>query len=148
MPSGKDIWNIWEPSPYDAARSVETDQRQGFEVRARWSLEWKSVRDDWPDGESVFGKNLRWFIDCDAECFCSFRGEDLILTYSLYAWFPDPPPWGLFSRPSDQHDAKWQTWGYFGCLPNAWLLPKLGDWVRPTELRRVAMPGVDSADDT
>jgi len=53
----------------------------------------------------------------------TFDDEDLILIRNAWFGFPDPPEWGLASRPTVNAEAKWKMWGHFRDLPAAWLIP-------------------------
>jgi hypothetical protein len=50
-------------------------------------------------------------------------GEDLLLIRNIWFGFPDPPEWGLASRPTGMSDADWKHWGHFPDIPEAWVLP-------------------------
>lgn len=114
------IFPHWGPVPWDAKGPEVAEQERGFQERARKPLVWTKV--DWnnfpPDG--VLGKGRDWFIDNDIEHVTTFDGEDLILIRNSWSGFPDPPEWGLASRPAGDEQAKWQPWGHFPDLPAAW----------------------------
>lgn len=110
----------WEPIPWDAKGPRVDEQERGFQERARKPLAWTKV--DWNDfpAGGVLGKDRDWFVDNDIEYVTTFDGENLILIRNAWSGFPDPPEWGLASRPARDEQAKWQPWGYFPDLPAAW----------------------------
>jgi hypothetical protein len=57
------------------------------------------------------------------EFVASHDGEDLLLIRNIWFGFPDPPEWGLASRPNGRNDVKWMQWGYFADLPSRWIVP-------------------------
>lgn len=110
----------WEPIPWDAEGPEVAEQERGFRERARRPLAWRKV--DWNNfpKAGVFGRNRDWFIDNDINYVTTADGEDLILIRNTWSGFPDPPEWGLASRPAGDEQAKWQPWGPFPDLPAAW----------------------------
>lgn len=143
MSPAKDRFDIWEPIPYDAAGDVEAQQRRGFERRARKSLVWLDRRDRLEGRGTDFGEDVRWFTRMEVACVCTHDGEDLVLVNLAWSGFPDPPPWGLWSRASGNHDADWQPWGHFYRLPTAWYVPESIKSIDPNESHwlRADMPG-------
>ncbi len=114
----------WEPAPPDLLEDVAAVQEKGFHKRATASIVWKKVPlTDFPP-ECVFGHTRDWFLSHGVAFMATHGGEDLILTQSIWHGFPDPPEWGLLSRPKGQHDDKWTMWGFFPCLPACWVMPE------------------------
>lgn len=117
-----DVNPEWEPIPWDAEGPEVDEQDRGFRERARKPLVWTKL--DWnnfPHG-GIFGRDRGWFVGHDIEYVTTFDGEDLILIRNPWSGFPDPPEWGLASRPAGDMEAAWQMWGHFPDLPAAWQL--------------------------
>lgn len=115
-----DVFPDWEPIPWDAKGLRVLKQQRGFRKRARRPLAWTKVdRNNFPQG-GIFGNNRDWFVGNDIEYVTTFDGEDLILIRNTWSGFPDPPEWGLRSRPAGDEQAQWQPWGHFPDLPAAW----------------------------
>lgn len=113
----------WEPTPYNLAGPEADEQELGFHARATKSIEWALVPYRvFPEG-GIFEHDRAWFSEHDIECYATLDGEDLILIRNLWHGFPDPPEWGLASRPSGRSDIKWREWGYVPDLPKAWIVP-------------------------
>lgn len=113
----------WEPMPWDLAGEAVDEQERGFHARALKPISWTKVPwNDFPPG-GLFGHSREYFVSNDVEFFASFEGEDLLLLQHVWNGFPDPPEWGLVSRPSGEHAAPWQGWGHVPDLPTAWTVP-------------------------
>jgi hypothetical protein len=70
----------------------------------------------------IFGHDREWFSTYDIAFVSTADGEDLVLVRRASYGFPDPPEWGLASRPSERHDLNWSNWGSFPDLPARWVL--------------------------
>ncbi len=113
----------WEPAPWPMGQKAADEQELGFHERALKSIRWRAIPwDDFPTG-GIFDRDKDWFASVDAAFFASIDGEDLILIQNIWFGFPDPPEWGLASRPGGQSAATWARWGHFPYLPEAWALP-------------------------
>lgn len=112
----------WEPVPYTLTGQPADDQERGFDQRAQKTILWQ--RFPWQDfpKDGVFGEGKDWLRSIDAEYCVTVDGEDLILIRNVWFGFPDPPEWGLISRPRGSTH-KWAHWGHFPNLPLAWTLP-------------------------
>jgi hypothetical protein len=119
-----DVAPEWEPIPYDAKGRQVDAQEKGFHARALKPLVWTKV--DWNDfpAEGIFGQDREWFSRNDISYITTFDGEDLILIQRVWFGFPDPPEWGLASRPAGSLQTKWEMWGSFPDLPVAWVFPE------------------------
>ena len=117
------VFPEWEPVPWDAKGPHVDEQERGFHQRALQPLVWIPV--DWNDfpATGVFGRDRDWFVSHDIAYVTTFDGEDLVLIDNTWCGFPDPPRWGLASRPAGNADTTWQMWGHFATLPSAWKLP-------------------------
>jgi hypothetical protein len=106
------------------SEDAAAEQEKGFHKRATALIIWKKV--PWTDfpPAGVFGHTRDWFTSNEVAFTATRDGEDLILTQSFWHGFPDPPEWGLASRPTAQHDVKWTLWGYFPRLPMCWVMPE------------------------
>lgn len=113
----------WEPAPWPMEDEAANRQERGFHERALKSIEWQAI--PWKDfpAEGMFGQQKDWFSSADVEFFASIDGENMLLIRNVWFGFPDPPEWGLASRPADQTDSEWLRWGYFPDLPKTWVLP-------------------------
>jgi hypothetical protein len=116
--------NVWEADPWDASDQVADSQLAGFQVRAAKAIAWSPIRGGPP---VVFGRDVQRHIGADVEFYASHDGEDMLLMQLVWHGFPDPPEWRLATRPSDQPNAPWQSWGYFDQLPEAWKMPEKPD---------------------
>lgn len=117
-----EVFPEWEPFPYTLTGDVADEQEEGFHARAQTSIEWKRIPwKDLPD-DGIFGKDKDWLSSVDAEYFASTDKEDLLLIQNVWHGFPDPPEWGLISKPGGQ-DVAWTHWGHFPDLPAPWLVP-------------------------
>lgn len=112
----------WEPIPWDAQGCEVDEQEKGFRQRALKPVLWTKV--DWKNfpANGIFGHDRNWFISHDIEYVATFDGEDLILIRNTWHDFPDPPEWGLASRPAGNAAAPWSVWGHFPTLPSAWVM--------------------------
>lgn len=113
----------WEPMPWDLAGEAADEQEAGFHRRAITPISWQPVPYQSFPKEGVFGHRKDWFAEHEVEFYASLDGEDLLLIRNPWHGFPDPPEWGLASRPSGRNDLRWVGWGHFPELPNAWALP-------------------------
>lgn len=121
----------WEPASYPMAAKAADEQERGFHERASKPIKWQPlVWDDFP-ADGIFGHPKEWFTSADVEFVASLEGEDLLLIHNVWFGFPDPPEWGLASRPSGQWDVKWRRWGNFAYLPVVWDVP--GETPPPSE---------------
>ncbi len=66
----------------------------------------------------------------DVEFVASHGGEELLLVHNIWFGWPDPPEWGLLSRPSPGTGNPWQHWGHFSALPEDWVIPGEADTPR------------------
>ncbi|MDX8355035.1 hypothetical protein [Cognatiyoonia sp. IB215182] len=113
----------WEPAPWRMELKAAEKQKRGFLERAEYSIRWKPLHwESFPE-EGIFGEKKAWFQSHDVAYVASLGREDLILIQNLYFGFPDPPEWGLASRPSSQSKGNWSHWGHFPDIPEAWELP-------------------------
>lgn len=114
----------WEPIPWDSERLRADEQKRGFLQRACKPLVWTKV--DWnhfPDS-GIFGRDRDWFVKHNIAYVTTNDGEDLVLIQNSWHGFPDPPEWGLASRPAEKTEARWEMWGHFPKLPTQWLIPE------------------------
>jgi hypothetical protein len=114
----------WEPMPWDAQGPQVDEQERGFHERACKPLAWSKI--DWRafPAAGVFGQGVEWFREHDIEYVTTFDGEEMVLIRNTWSGFPDPPEWGLASRRAGRADARWEMWGCFPALPNAWTVPE------------------------
>lgn len=117
------VFPIWEPVPWDAPARVAREQKTGFRKRAKLPIGWRAVPWTSFPAEGVFGHDRDWFSTRDVACFATFRGEELILIRNTWHGWPDPPEWGLASRPIGLRDPSWSPWGCFAEIPAAWNVP-------------------------
>ena len=115
--------NDWEAAPWDASDGVADTQHEGYRERAAKPIQWQSVRSIAHDGK-LFGLDKQWFVSRDVEYFAEHDGEQLLLIQLAWHGFPDPPEWGLASRPAGNEKAQWSEWGYFAHLPTCWSVPE------------------------
>ena len=118
-----DVFPEWEPIPWDAQGAEVFEQEMGFHERALKALIWTRV--DWKNfpAQGIFGKDREWFSGHDVAYVTTFGDEDLILIRNTWFGFPDPPEWGLASRPAGNRESRWKRWGHFSDLPAAWRVP-------------------------
>lgn len=113
----------WEPAPWSLDAAAADNQERGFHARGQMPISWQPIPwNDFPD-EGVFGHTKDWLSSVDAAFFATLGDEDLLLIDNRWAGWPDPPRWGLASRPHGQHDLPWDRWGHFPDLPTAWTVP-------------------------
>lgn len=119
------VFPEWEPIPWNAHGPQVDEQESGFYARAQKPLTWKKVNwKNFPD-RGIFGRDRDWFVRHDIAFVTTFDDEDLILVRNTWFGFPDPPEWGLGSRPKGSVQAHWTMWGHFPDLPSAWNVPEL-----------------------
>jgi hypothetical protein len=118
-----EVFPEWEPIPWGLAADAADEQEQGFHHRALKHIAWRAVPYKSFPGEGIFGHQHDWFAGHDIEFYASFDGEDLVLIRNLWHGFPDPPEWGLASRPLGRPDVEWESWGHFPKIPEAWSVP-------------------------
>lgn len=112
----------WEPVPWYTRKSKASAQEKAFHERALKPIVWRKI--DWeqlPEG-GIFGLDREQLQSGNAAWFAVHDREELLLVDNDWFGFPDPPRWGLVSRAAGQADAKWQHWGHFPELPEAWVL--------------------------
>ena len=121
-----DVFPEWEPIPWNARGPHVDVQESGFYERAMKPLVWTKV--DWKNfpEEGIFGHDRDWFIGHDVAYLTTHENESLLLIRNAWFGFPDPPEWGLVSRPLGVDQARWQAWGHFPDLPAAWRVPEAG----------------------
>ncbi|MCC6148803.1 MAG: hypothetical protein IT461_01015 [Planctomycetes bacterium] len=117
------VFPEWEPIPWDAEGPQVDDQERGFHQRALKPLVWTKV--DWKNfpENGIFGGDRDWVSRHNIDYVTTFDGEDLILIRNPWHGFPDPPEWGLASRPAGNAGANWSMWGHFPSLPAPWIVP-------------------------
>jgi hypothetical protein len=114
----------WEPAPWTMAAAAADEQERGFHRRATRSISWERVPWAAFPPEGIFGHDSDWFSSFEVHFVASSDGEDLLLIQNIWHGWPDPPEWGLASRPSGRTDVRWQRWGHFPVLPSAWIVPE------------------------
>jgi hypothetical protein len=112
----------WEPVPWNVPQIQAAEQSEGFRKRAGATIAWTKVPLLAFPPEGVFGKPRDWFISNEIAYTSLHDGEELILIQRFWHGFPDPPEWGLASRPIGRSDLEWSTWGAFSRPPDGWLL--------------------------
>jgi hypothetical protein len=121
-----DILPEWEAAPWPMDADEADKQEQGFYDRAQIPIRWQPI--PWkafPD-EGVFGHQKDWLSSVDAAFFATVGEEDFLLIENTWSGWPDPPRWGLASRPRGQNN-QWDRWGHFPNLPPAWNVPATSD---------------------
>jgi hypothetical protein len=120
-----EVFPEWEPIPWEMNGPQADEQERGFHQRALKPLIWSKV--DWKNfaAHGIFGCDRDWFLRNDVAYVSTFDNEDLVLFQNMWHGFPDPPEWGLASRPAGNTAAKWEMWGHFPMLPGAWQVPSL-----------------------
>jgi hypothetical protein len=113
----------WEPAPWPMDAEAADEQERGFLERANKPIRWQPIPWKAFPSEGIFGHQKEWFSSADVEFVASVDGEDLLLIRNTWFGFPDPPEWGLASRPTGSNDIAWSRWGHFPDLPIAWSLP-------------------------
>lgn len=118
---GRDeVFPEWEPIPWGLNSDAADEQERGFHRRALQPITWDAVPYKSFPSDGIFGHHRDWFSEHEIDFYASFDGEDLVLIRNPWHGFPDPPEWGLASRPSGRTDLKWAVWGHFPNLPAAW----------------------------
>ncbi|HEX2837383.1 MAG TPA: hypothetical protein VHN77_04560 [Phycisphaerales bacterium] len=123
VPERDNVFPEWEPIPWNATGPEAGAQSQGFLVRAGKPLVWMKVDLQQFPADGIFGQGRDWFVRHDIAYVTTFEDEDFVLIQNTWFGFPDPPEWGLASRPTGNSDAKWSMWGHFPHVPKAWSLP-------------------------
>jgi hypothetical protein len=121
-----DVLPEWEPIPWQATGPQADEQEKGFHQRSLKPLAWTKV--DWKNfpENGIFGHDRDWFSRHDIAYVTAFDDEDLILIQNTWFGFPNPPQWGLASRPAGNAEASWELWGHFRNLPADWMVPGAG----------------------
>ncbi|GAB7540153.1 hypothetical protein [Burkholderia sp. 3C] len=117
------VFPAWEPIPWNMQGAAADTQELGFHDRAMKPIPW--TRTPWRDfpQSGLFGCDCDWFRSNDIAFYATFDSEDLILIQNIWHGFPDPPEWGLASRPAGQVGTSWSQWGHFPDLPKSWVMP-------------------------
>jgi|SRR6185312_7555274 hypothetical protein len=115
-----DVFPEWEPVPWDLKGEAADEQEREFHQRATKAIAWTKFDPINFPATGIFGMTREWFLSNDIEFYASFDHEDLVLTQNTFHGFPDPPEWGLASRPSGDRKGQWTRWGYFANFPAAW----------------------------
>lgn len=113
-----DIHPEWEPAPWPMKPVAADKQELGFHRRAQMAIKWNAIPE-----HGVFGHVKDWLLSVDAAFYATTDEEDLLLIDNTWFGWPDPPRWGLASRPLGQHQTAWQSWGHFPAFPTAWDVP-------------------------
>lgn len=113
----------WESWPWDLTAEAAAKQRKGYDIRAAKAISWQAVPLSAFPQEGIFGHGRDWFISNDIAFFSTTDGENLLLVQNTWHGFPDPPEWGLASRPVNQNDKRWDQWGFFPKIPRKWRVP-------------------------
>lgn len=119
-----EVFPEWEPIPWDLKGAQADLQEAGFHRRAEKPLTWVKIAWGSFPAEGIFGRHREWFASNEIEYCTTFEDEDYLLIRNTWHGFPDPPEWGLASRPSGKTDDAWQGWGHFPTLPPAWTVPE------------------------
>jgi len=119
----EDVLPQWEPIPYDAKAKVARKQQAGFLQRASEPLVWTKINLKEFPAEGIFGHYRDWFEHHDIAYVATHGGEELVLIQRVWSGWPDPPEWGLASRPAGDMEARWEMWGSFPELPSDWTVP-------------------------
>lgn len=114
----------WEPHPWDMQGAAVDTQELGFHERAIKPISWMRVSWNEFPLSGIFGHDREWFSSNDIAFYATFDSEDLILIQNIWHGFPDPPEWGLASRPADEINVPWSHWGHFPDLPGIWEMPE------------------------
>lgn len=118
-----DILPEWEPAPWLMETDAANEQERGFHLRAQMPIKWQAIPWHSFPGSGVIGHDKDWLSSVDAAFYATTNDEDLLLIDNTWSGWPDPPRWGLASRPCGQHQAAWVRWGHFADLPSAWDVP-------------------------
>lgn len=117
--------NDWEAVPWGASDDIADAQLKGYRERCSKPIQWQAVRNIARKAK-LFGLEKQWLTSRDIEYFAEHDGEQLLLIQLAWHGFPDPPEWGLVSRPAGNETAQWSEWGYFAHLPTRWSVPQGG----------------------
>ena len=117
------VFPEWEPIPWHEVGSQREEQERGFQKRALKPVAWKKVNWTAFPEAGIFGQTKDWFSRHEIAYVATFDAEDLVLIQNAFFGFPDPPEWGLASRPARNAAATWEMWGHFPELPAAWQVP-------------------------
>ena len=111
----------WEPVPWTLKGRCADALEAGFHARALKPIDWR--RPDWANfpSDGLFGQSRDWLRERDVAYVASLDAEDFLLIQNSWSGWPDPPEWGLVTRPSDG-SGPWVHWGHFPELPRAWNL--------------------------
>lgn len=115
----------WEPVFWGTSGNAADELEQGFHERAMKPIAWTAIPFKNFPIEGIFGLSKDPLTEIDAAYFAVLDGEELLLIDNTWFGWPDPPRWGLASRPSDRHDLLWKHWGHFPDLPAEWNVPSL-----------------------
>jgi len=113
----------WEPVPWGASKAVAAAQERGFHARAGKTLAWTAIPFAAFPSDGFLGHSRDWFTKIDAAFHAVADGEDWLLIDNTWFGWPDPPQWGLVTRPVGRQDLSWHHWGHFPALPEAWRVP-------------------------
>jgi hypothetical protein len=118
-----EVFPEWEPMPWGLGEAEADQQEIGFHARALKPILW--IPAPWKSfpKSGIFGHERDWFVSNDIAFYSTFDDEDLILIRNTWHSFPDPPEWGLASRPEGKAGTVWAMWGHFPELPRAWQVP-------------------------
>lgn len=122
-----DVSPQWEPNPWDMKGAAVDEQERGFHERAMKRILWMSAPWNEFPKSGIFGYDRDWFVSNDISFYATFENEDLILIQNTWHGFPDPPEWGLASRPAGQAASQWSLWGHFPEPPSQWVIPRASD---------------------
>lgn len=125
---GRDeIFPEWEPAPWPMDATAADIQEQGFRDRAQLAIEWSPIPWKSFPGDGIFGHSKDWLLAVEATFFATVGEEELLLIDNSWSGWPDPPRWGLASRPKTQSNLPWKRWGHFKDLPSAWHVPDVSE---------------------
>lgn len=108
--------NDWEADPWDAPDEIADVQHAGFQQRALKPLTWEPID---RAGPKLFGIDIKVLRSAEVAFFATYDGEEMLLMRYCWHGFPDPPEWGLATRPSGK-SGTWNSWGFFAVLPARW----------------------------
>lgn len=115
-----EILKEWEPIPYNTGKKLAAAQQEGFRLCALKPLVWWKIDFRHFPAEGVFGYDRDWCSRHEVEFVTVYDGEEYLLIDRCYFGFPDPPQYGLASRPAGKPDAEWSMWGSFWDWPSTW----------------------------
>ena len=110
----------WEPVPWWSLKRTAERQKHRFLEYAEKPVTWTRV----VSGSGVFGQSDDWLQQNNVAFWAICDGEELMLIQHVWFGWPDPPEWGLLSRPAGQSDAQWSHWGHFSEVPGNWVVPE------------------------